>query len=193
MGRSHLRSLLAITFGVGAILVSISPAAAYNEENVKHIRMSRLDEISCESVIRLNAALTDSAGDPVPGAEVHFSYKKSLAGDTLEPTTAFSDAAGNAGTAIRLSCALGARIIRASVPGDGSAQIVVTCNHRHGCSVTANRLPETGPRAQRVPESGWELITRQDSRISQHDARKYVPLLLLGALMTAVSLPRSGA
>ena len=191
MGRSKVRSLFAFAFAVGAVLGSISPAAAYNEENVKHIRMQRLDDIGCDSPIRLNAALTDSAGNPVPGAEVRFSYKKSFAGDTIGPTTVFSDTAGNAETAIRLSCVLGARIIRASVPGDGSAQIVVTCNQRHGCNVSAHRLPETGPRAHRLPDTGSELIPRQEPTMSQDDAvGKYVPLLLLGASLAAVSLAR---
>lgn len=202
MGRPHVRSLLAFALAVGAVVVNFSPAAAYNEENVKHIRMQRLDDISCTSPIRLNAVLTDSAGDPVPGAEVRFSYKKSFDEDTIGPATAFSDAAGNAETTIRLSCVLGARIIRASVPGDGSAQIVVTCNQRHGCSVAAaHRLPDTGPAAHRLPDTGSDLTPRIDQTLISEDGAVggYVPLLLLGAAFGAVSIarwsrrPRDGA
>jgi len=129
------RSLLIVALSVGAILLRASPAAAYNEVNVKHIRMQRLDAVSCTAPIRITATLTDSSANPVPGAEVRFSYKKSAPGDSIAPTTTFSNAAGLAETTIDLSCVIGSRIIRASVPGDGSAQLVVTCSPRNGCTV----------------------------------------------------------
>jgi len=135
MNPRTFRSLLGATLAIGAILLAAMPAAAYNEENVKHIRMQRLDAVSCTTPIRIAATLTDSAGAPVPGAEVRFSYKKSAAGDFIAPTTATSDAAGVAQTTLDLTCAIGSRIIRASVPGDGSAQLVVTCSPRNGCTV----------------------------------------------------------
>jgi hypothetical protein len=134
MNARRIGSLLVVTLTVGATLLTASSAAAYNEENVKQIRMERLDAVSCTAPIRILAALTDSSGNAVPGAQVQFTYKKSAAGDSLAPTTVFSDAAGHAQTTIQLSCTIGSRIIRASVPGDGSAQLVVTCSPRNGCT-----------------------------------------------------------
>jgi hypothetical protein len=135
MNPRRIRWRLVMAFSLGAVLLSAAPAGAYNEENVKHIRMSRLDPIACAVPIRIVADLRDRSGNPVAGAEVNFSYKRSAPGDTIAPTTVFSDARGLAQTTIQLTCRIGSRIIRASVPGDGSAQLVVTCSPRIGCTI----------------------------------------------------------
>lgn len=131
---NRTRSLLVNALVIGLTLLTVSPAAGYNEENVKHVRMARLDPIGCSVPIRVAATLTDSVGSPVPGAETDFSYKKHAVGDTIAPVVVFSDESGFAETTITLSCVIGSRIIVASVPGDGSAQLVVTCSPRNGCT-----------------------------------------------------------
>jgi hypothetical protein len=144
MSLSRMRSLPVIAFVLTAILLSASSAAAYNEENVAAIQMQRLDDVSCTAPIRITALLTDSSAKPVPAA-VQFSYATSETGDTISPTTTSSDTAGLAQTTIELSCVDGARTIRASVPGDGSAQIVVTCGPSNGCTIepVASAAPAT--------------------------------------------------
>jgi hypothetical protein len=134
MNARRMRSLMVVALAVGATLLTTSSATAYNEENVKQIRMERLDAVNCTAPIRILADLTDRSGAAVPGAQVQFAYKKSAAGDSLAPVAVLSNTAGHAETTIQLTCTIGSRIIRASVPGDGSAQLVVTCGPRNGCT-----------------------------------------------------------
>jgi hypothetical protein len=169
----RVRALLVVALGLGAFFVSASHTAAYNEENVKHIRMQRLDAVGCQAPIRLAATLTDSSGDPVAGAEVKFGFRKSAAGDTIGPTTASSDSAGRAGTVIDLSCVIGSRIIRASVTGDGAAQIVVTCSPRNGCNIT----PSGHALSEAAADATADGLLQQPAN---DRVRRLVSLLLVG-------------
>jgi hypothetical protein len=119
--------------GMLALLVA-SPAFGYNEENVKHIRVSRLDAIKCATPIRLVADLTDRDGAAVPGATVEWSFQKSQPGDSLNPTVSSSDIEGRARTTLTLACKKGTRIIRAHVPGDGTGKITIRCKSDTNCA-----------------------------------------------------------
>jgi hypothetical protein len=162
------RSVLVVAMAVAMSLLAVGGAAAYNEENVKNIQMERLDAVGCSGGIHVVAVLTDGAGAPVDGAQVVFSFEASASGDTIGPTTTASDPTGTAETVVHLSCIGGERIVRASVPGDGSAQIVITCGADQGCSAvaSASSAPETaaGPVTPDVPPTGgqggwpWPLL-----------------------------------
>ena len=186
MSPPRVKSLLVVAFSIGTILLSASPAAAYNEENVKNVRMQRLDAVSCTAPIRITATLTDSSGGPVAGAEVHFSYKKSASGDSIAPAITSSDAAGVAETTIDLTCEIGSRIIRASVPGDGSAQLVVTCNPNTGCTIKPQGevLGITG-----APDTGTELIDTAPASQPVDDASsRWIGLMCAGIAAGALWL-----
>jgi hypothetical protein len=120
------------------------PVVAYNEENVKHLRLGRLTPVSCSEPVTIVGTLTDAAGGPVVGAEVEFAYKKSLPGDAgPAPAVGVSDAAGKVETEVAFACVSGVRIIRASVAGDGAAgQIVLRCGVRDGCEQRGKDLSE---------------------------------------------------
>jgi hypothetical protein len=191
MNARRIGSLLVVTLTVGATLLTASSAAAYNEENVKQIRMERLDAVSCTAPIRILAALTDSSGNAVSGAQVQFAYKKSAAGDSLAPATVLSDAVGQAQTTIQLSCTIGSRIIRASVPGDGSAQLVVTCSPRNGC--TGN--PQGGVLGiVGLPQSDTGVDGVTPATVGREvDSQSFggvIPLLAAGMLIAVLGLVR---
>ena len=127
----HIASLLAACM---LLLLAASPAFGYNEEIVKHTRVSRLDPVQCATPIRLVADLTDKHGNAVSGAEVNWSFHKTEPGDTLNSTTTFADAEGRARTTLTLACETGTRIIRAHVPGDGTGQITISCKLSTNCA-----------------------------------------------------------
>lgn len=128
------RKIASLVAACMLMLLAASPAFAYNEENVKHTRVSRLDPVQCATPIRLVADLTDKRGNAVSGAEVQWSFHKSEPGDTLNPTTTFADAEGRARTTLTLACETGTRIIRAHVPGDGTGQITISCKSSTNCA-----------------------------------------------------------
>jgi hypothetical protein len=133
--KRRLRRFGAITvLAIVGLMTLALPAIAYNEENVKHVRMHRLDPISCTSPIRVVAVLTDRRGAPVPDAVVNFQFKKSFPGDSFAPSAGSTADDGTVQTVVELGCVVGARIIRATVPGDGAGQLVIPCTPRSGCS-----------------------------------------------------------
>jgi hypothetical protein len=129
-----VRRLASVLMGALLVLVVAGPAFGYNEENVKHIRITRLDPLVCATPIRLVADLTDKAGNAVPGATVVWSFKKSETGDSLNPTTTSSDSEGRARTVLTLACKKGVRQILAHVPGDGSDRITIVCKSDTSCT-----------------------------------------------------------
>ena len=122
-----IRFLASFLVAMGLVLAYVLPGLAYNEANVKHIRMVRLSPIVCgeDTAIRLAADLTDKNGNPVVGATVNFTLKKGQAGDSIAPASDVSDSEGRARTNLRLSDLTGNRIVVASVPGDGKGQITI--------------------------------------------------------------------
>lgn len=132
-----LRRSLSALLATLLLLMAAGPAFGYNEENVKHIRITRLDPVDCGTPIRLVADLRDKRGSAVPGATVNWSFKKQEAGDSLAPTTTASDAEGRARTEVTLSCEKGNRIVRAAVPGDGAAIITIQFNPNKAAAVAA--------------------------------------------------------
>jgi hypothetical protein len=134
-----VRTVASLLFAAALVLASVLPALAYNEENVKHIRLHRLDAIQCGSPIRIVADLTDKKGAAVAGATVNFSLKKGQPGDVLAPTTNASDTEGRARTTLTMSSFQGTRIVVASVPGDGKAQITIQAKKGDpGCTQKGN-------------------------------------------------------
>ncbi len=112
------------------LLIVATPVFGYNEENVDHIRLRRLDPVRCGASIRIVAYLTDEDVLPVRGATVNFSLLSAKKGDALQPKQTASDARGRALTTLSLSCKAGNRVVKASVPGDGSARLTVSFKAR---------------------------------------------------------------
>ena len=139
-----VRRLASLLFAALLVLVVAAPAFGYNEENVQHIRLSRLDAVQCSTPIRIVADLVDKRGDAVAGATVNFTLRHGRPGDVLDPTTDVSDSEGRARTTLDLSCAKGTRQVRASVPGDGKALITIICGKRQGCTIQTGLLPLIG-------------------------------------------------
>jgi hypothetical protein len=138
------RRLASLLFAAALVLGVAAPAFGYNEENVQHIRLSRLDPVQCSYPIRIVADLVDKRGDAVEGATVNFTLRHGQPGDVLDPTTDVSDSEGRARTTLDLSCVKGMRQVRASVPGDGRAVITIVCGKKQGCTIKTGALALVG-------------------------------------------------
>lgn len=130
-----MRRLASVFLAALLTLLVAGPAFGYNEENVRHIRVSRLDAIQCGVPIRLVADLRDRRGAAVPGAVVDWTFQKSKPGDTLNPLTDSSDFEGRARTTLTLACEKGKRVVKATVRGDGSGKITINCSSRKKCTI----------------------------------------------------------
>jgi hypothetical protein len=169
-----VRRLAATAFAALLVFLVAAPVLAYNEENVANINLRRLDPISCKQTFRIRARLTDADGNPVPGAEVRFSFKEKKRGDDLGPSVVFSNANGRATTVVNLSCRGGERVIRARVPGDGRALITINCRLRHGCAAEEGVAPIEGIAPGPGGSGAGDIILPATDRISE-DAGSVVP------------------
>ena len=67
------------------MLMSAVPAFAYGQANNYHLRLSRLDRITCDKKIGIKAHLTTNRGEEVRGATVYVEISKGGPGDTVDP------------------------------------------------------------------------------------------------------------
>jgi hypothetical protein len=113
---------LATFFALALVLLVAVPAAAYNNVNPLHLRLSRLDPLTCGTTVRIQATLTDSKGDPVSGESIHFAIIKGESGDALAPANDVTDAQGKAVTLLTPICTDETHHIQIVASGPDGAQ-----------------------------------------------------------------------
>jgi hypothetical protein len=175
-----IRRAVAAGIALLLFLVLAVPAAAYNEENVASITMTRLDAVSCTSDIRIQVTLRDEAGNPVQGPRILFRFLEKERGDRLSPARAQADAAGQATVFVDLSCRRGVRFVQARIPRDGAAQLHLICRAAQGCT-----LPGT-------PEGGVGGIEEQNPPSGDIPLPETNPLSVVPGLPPAASPPVIG-
>jgi hypothetical protein len=124
--------LVALLAVILALLGAV-PVAAYNNVNQYHLRLTRLDSLTCGTPIGLQALLTTQGGTPVGGVTVQFSIVKGGPGDVVSPTSAVTNGSGIANTSVTLDCTGGPpHQVMASVAGKASARITL-CGSEQSC------------------------------------------------------------
>jgi hypothetical protein len=131
LGASTTRRISGLVAASLLLLIAATPVLGYNEQNVDHIRMRREGNAHCGGTVHVIAILTDEHDKPVPGAQVKFSLVESRRGDSLNPRTTFSGSNGRATTTLNFGPRGGTRVVKASVPGDGSARLTIQVKCRN--------------------------------------------------------------
>jgi hypothetical protein len=130
LGQGHRavarRAVLVVILAVAMSTLAALPVSGYGHANTYHLRLSRLDPISCGRWIDLRADLSDNRGRPVKDKTVYFEIKVGAPGDVLSPRSATTNRWGQAGTRVKLDCSRGVHKVWASVPNKASAGIVLT-------------------------------------------------------------------
>ena len=149
MNKSLARPGLVLAAGLLALFAA--PAALAYNGTVPHQVVITLPAIECPETATVTATVTDETGAPVDDARVEWSFVSGRqAGDSLAPTTSFTDADGEATTQLTLGPDPGDRVIRATV-GDASATATATCDDVGGLGPTppttgnGGTAPTTGP------------------------------------------------
>ena len=136
--------IVAVLMVILMTVVAAVPAFAYGHANDYHLRLSRMDRISCSVWIGLKATLTTSQGKPVRGVNIDFSILTGAPHDALNPWQTVTDRRGRGYTHVKLDCTANTHVIVASVTGEATAQITLITQprvvHPHGHSATPSAV-----------------------------------------------------
>ncbi|CAN5776918.1 hypothetical protein BH23CHL7_BH23CHL7_06350 [soil metagenome] len=144
-----IRRIVSLLAGLALIAsLSVSAVFAYEGEVAEQVVVNAQARLDCPTSTTATATVTDTAGDPIEGATVTWSWDMSNTGDSFAPSSSTTNADGEATTELSLAETPGQRVIRATVD-DASATTVVRCE--------ADALPDTST-ASGVPASILWLV-----------------------------------
>jgi hypothetical protein len=129
---------------MAVVLMSSVTAFGYNQSNEEALTVSAPDPVACGAKVEVTAKILDSAGKPVVGQSVVWSFVGTVGSDTINTTPTVTDAKGVATTTVTFGLSGGARHIRAT-SGAFSATAVVTPACSGGVLPNTSTLPGDAP------------------------------------------------
>ena len=105
--------LLGCLIGIFVASVAVGTTSATSPQRASLAISGPRGPVECDQSFTFSATVRNANGTPVVGAVVHWSFKKSKAGDDISPEQSTTNASGVATTTIEFGCKPGKRVIKA--------------------------------------------------------------------------------